>query len=162
MTTAQQIAESAGWSFPRSFSGIPYTPRSPMFARFGKFSLYLACCIAEANARDIHSGIRASRFGDPIATRIMLLADALLDANDSGSNYYIGLELNLNRFISDVIHASRRDPDAKRRAEFEAALYTDVADQFDKLRLTARARDYRTRARLMAEAMEQQAIEAAE
>ena len=161
MTRSQRIAEQAGFAFPTHVLGLPYTPAEPPeFARFGKFALYLSACIAEADRRDIHRGTVSSRYADPIAARVMLLADALMD--EDISNRHIGLELNLNRYLSDVIYASRRDPDQARRLAFAVALYTDVADQFDRLRLFARARDYRKRAELLADAMREQPAAAAE
>jgi hypothetical protein len=159
MTRSQRIAEQAGFAFPTHVLGLPYTPAEPPeFARFGTFALYLSACIAEADQRDIHRGTVSSRYADPIAARVMLLTDALEDVG----NRHIGLELNLTRFLSDVIYASRRDPDQARRLAFAVALYTDVANQFDRLRLFARARDYRKRAELLADAMRDQPAAAAE
>ena len=158
VTESQSIAEAAGFPFPAAVSGIPYTPCAPALARFGRFALYLSACIAEADRRDIHRGTVSSRYADPIAARVMLLADALEDVG----NRHIGLELCLTRFLSDVIYASRRDPDQVRRLEFVIALYGDVADQFDRLRLFARGRDYRKRAEILADAMREQPAAAAE
>ena len=155
VSEAQFLAEAAGFTFkvPASTLAIigSYTPCAPEFARFGRFALYLRACCDEASQRDIHRGTVSSRYADPIAARVMLLAEALEDT--AVSNRHIGLELNLNRYLSDVIYASRRDPDRARRLEFAVVLYADVADQFDKLRLFARARDYWDRAKIVADAM---------
>ena len=156
MTEAQSLAEAAGFKFDipastRALVGGELRLFAPQLERFGKFSLYLFACIAEASARDIHRGTVSSRYADPIAARVMLLADALHDPHDD--RRAIGLSVNLLRFLSDIEYASRRDPDQARRLEFAAALYNDVADQFDKFRLPAWAEPYREKARRRNEAM---------
>ena len=148
MTTAQQLAEAAGFTF--DVPSVPgYVPTAPEFARFGDFALLLRCCVDEASRADIHRGTISGRYGDPIAARVMLLAEALGEPDKR----HIGLVLNLQRFASDVIHAARRHPDPALRIAFAAGIYHDIAAQFMVLRLPVWARDYRLQASLFERAL---------
>lgn len=138
---SQRIAEAAGFTFttPSVPGYVPAVPSAPAFARFGDFALLLRCCIDEASRHDIHRGTVSGQYADPIAARVMLLAEALAEPDKR----HIGLALNLQRFASDVVHAARQHPDRELRLAFSAAVYRDIANQFETLRLPAWAQGYR-------------------
>ena len=124
MTSAQALAEAAGFHFPREVSGIPYTPCAPALSGFGRFELYADACIQEALTRHPHIDASYKRWGDPLTA----LVNGLCEARDPA---LVGLKAaSLSSLISDILEASQRDPDKFRALDFACTLHLYVGAAF--------------------------------
>ena len=124
MTSAQALAEAAGFHFPREVSGISYTPCAPALSGFGRFELYAAACIQEALTRHPHVDALYARYGDPLTTLVTGLCDAREPA-------LVGLKAaSLSSLIGDILAVSQRDPDKFRALDFACTLHLYVGGAF--------------------------------
>ena len=131
MNTAHQLALDAGFKFdlPASTLAIigSYTPHAPALSGFGRFELYAACCIHEALTKRPHVDALYARYGDPLTTLVNGICEAELDGDKLlGAHRAVAL----SSLISDVLDASRRDPDQMRRLRFACGLHVYIADAF--------------------------------
>ena len=128
MTEAQSLAESAGFTFdiPASTLAIigSYTPCASALSGFGRFELYAAFCIGEALTKWPHIDALYARYGDPLTA----LVNGLCEARDP---VLVGLKAaSLSSLITDILDASKRDPDQMRRLGFGCHLHLYVAKAF--------------------------------